>query len=114
MDKTPELVVMLTYNDFTVDNAAEIFEKCKDSKAKFWGFKEHPLPLEQMKKLYARMKECGYTTFLEVVAYSETEGLESAKIAVECGCDVLMGTVFFDSINDYCSRRVVLFLALCR
>ena len=25
---------------------------CKDSKAKCWGFKEEPLPLEEMKKLY--------------------------------------------------------------
>lgn len=48
----PALVVMLTHNDFTVMDAAEIFERCKDSRAKCWGFKEHPLPLPQMKELY--------------------------------------------------------------
>ncbi|MBQ0021880.1 MAG: class I SAM-dependent methyltransferase [Prevotellaceae bacterium] len=105
MTQNPELVVMLTHNDFTVMNAAEIFEECKDSKAKFWGFKEHPLPLEDMKRLYSRMKECGKTTFLEVVAYTEEEGLAGAKVAVECGCDVLMGTIFHDSINDYCKEH---------
>lgn len=102
MKVTPQLVVMLTYNDFTVANAVEVFEECKHSKAQFWGFKEHPLPLDDMKRLYAYMKECGKTTFLEVVSYTEPEGLEGARIAVECGCDVLMGTVFHDSINEYC------------
>lgn len=101
----PELIVMLTHNDFTVPDAAEIFEQCKESKAQYWGFKEHPLPLEDMKHLFARMKECGKTTFLEVVAYTEAEGLEGARMAVECGCDILMGTMFHDSINDYCKAN---------
>lgn len=100
-----QLIVMLTYNDFTVENAEEIFEQCKESKAEFWGFKEHPLPLEQMKRLYSRMKECGKTTFLEVVAYSEEEGLDGARIAIECGCDILMGTCYYDSINRLCQEH---------
>jgi hypothetical protein len=101
----PELIVMLTHNDRTVENAAEIFEACKDTKAKYWGFKEAGIPVEEMKALYARMKECGKTTFLEVVAYTEEECLEGAKMAVECGCDCLMGTLYFDSINDYCKAN---------
>ena len=43
MNNNPELIVMLTYNDCTVENAYEIFEQCKNSKAKFWGFKEKKL-----------------------------------------------------------------------
>ena len=101
MKNLPELIVMLTHNDFTVSNAEEIFEQCKDSKARYWGFKDHPLPLEKMKRLFARMKACGKTTVLEVVAYTEEEGLEGARMAVECGCDILMGTVFHDTINDF-------------
>ena len=69
-----ELIVMLTHNDLTVLNAAEIFDQCKNSKAQYWGVKEEPLPLEEMKKLFSYMKACGKTTFLEVVAYSEEEG----------------------------------------
>lgn len=99
---SPKLVVMLTYNDFTVDNAEDIFETCKASKAEYWGFKEHPLPLERMKRLFERMKQYGKTTFLEVVAYTEAEGLAGAKVAAECGCDILMGTKFYDSINRFC------------
>ena len=105
MKNSLNLIVMLTHNDETVNNAHEIFEKCKNSDAKFWGFKEKSIPIEQMKNLYKYMKECGKTTFLEVVEYTEKEGLEGAKIAVECGCDILMGTMFFDSINEFCKKN---------
>lgn len=105
MKNSLNLIVMLTHNDETVNNAHEIFEKCKNSDAKFWGFKEKSLPIEQMKNLYKYMKECGKTTFLEVVEYTEKKGLEGAKIAVECGCDILMGTMFFDSINEFCKKN---------
>ena len=105
MKNSLNLIVMLTHNDETVNNAHEIFEKCKNSDAKFWGFKEKSLPIEQMKNLYKYMKECGKTTFLEVVEYTEKKGLEGAKIALECGCDILMGTMFFDSINEFCKKN---------
>lgn len=108
--KNPELIVMLTWHDYTVENAAAVFEKCKDSKAKFWGFKEHPLPIKEMKNLYSRMKDCGKTTLLEVVAYSEEEGLEGARIAAQCQCDILMGTCFFESINDFCQRHNIKYM----
>ena len=105
MENDMNLVVMLTHNDKTVNNAYEIFEQCKDSKAKFWGFKEEPLDIEEMKKLYSSMKKAGKTTILEVVAYTEDEGLKGAKMAVECGCDILMGTMYYDSINEYCKEH---------
>ena len=31
----PRLIVMLTQNDFTVSDAAAIFEACKDTQAEF-------------------------------------------------------------------------------
>ena len=105
MNNNPNLIVMLTYNDCTVQNAYEIFESCKNSKALYWGFKEKPLSLDEMKNLYSYMKKCGKTTFLEVVEYTEKECLEGAKIAVECGCDILMGTIFFDSVNEFCKMH---------
>ena len=106
----PELIVMLTWHDYTVGNAAQVWEQCKSAKARYWGFKEHPLPIDQMKAIYGSMKQCGKTTFLEVVAYSEAEGLEGAKIAAACGCDILMGTKFFDSINDYCKEHGIKYM----
>ncbi|NLT09985.1 MAG: hypothetical protein GXY08_10835 [Ruminococcus sp.] len=105
MSDHPELIVMLTYNDQTVLNAFDIFEECKNSKAAIWGFKEMPLPFEEMKRLFAYMKECGKTTSLEVVAYTEEEGLAGAETAALCGCDILMGTMFSDRINEFCKEH---------
>ena len=104
------LVVMLTHNDKTVNNAYEIFDQSKNSKAKFLGFKEKGLSLNEMKDLYRYMKECGKITVLEVVAYTEKEGIEGAKKAVECGCDILMGTMFFDSINEFCKENNIKYM----
>lgn len=105
MPKKPELIVMLTWHDYTVENAQQVFDECKDSMARCWGMKEHSLPVEQMKELYAQMKACGKTTFLEVVAYTEEEGLTGARLAAECGCDILMGTKYADSINQFCQEH---------
>lgn len=105
MRNKPELVVMLTYDDFTVKNAYDIFDECKNSKAKYWGFKEEPLPLEEMKRIFSYMKKCGKITLLEVVAYTEEECLKGAKMALECGVDFLVGTIFYDSVNDYCKKH---------
>lgn len=100
-----ELIVMLTHNDLTVENAYEIFEQCQDTKALYWGFKEQPLPIEEMKRIYYKMKECGKRTVLEVVAYTEAEGLEGAQMAATCGCDVLMGTCYSESIHKLCQQH---------
>ena len=110
MKDNSNLIVMLTHNDLTVENAYEIFYQCKDSKAQFWGMKEKGFPLEQMKKLYSYMKDCGKTTSLEVVAYTEDECMKGAEIAAECGCDILMGTMFFDSINEFCKENNIKYM----
>lgn len=105
-----QLIVMLTHNDYTVENAYEIFEQCKKSKAKYWGIKEKGLPLEQMKNLFAYMKEWGKTTILEVVDCTEEKCIEGAKIAIECEVDILMGTVFFDSVNELCKDNNIKYM----
>jgi len=110
MKNNPELIVMLTHNDRTAENAHEIFERCKNSKAKFWGMKDKGLPPEQMKKLYAYMKECGKATVLEVVAYTEAECMEGARMAAECVCDILMGTMFSDSVNEFCKKNSITYM----
>lgn len=102
MKDIPQLMVMLTNDDLTVRNAYELFDRYKNTKAQFWGFKEKPLPPDEMKQLYVYMKECGKTTALEVVAYTEAECLEGAQMAVDCGCDILMGTLYYDSVSALC------------
>jgi len=103
----PELIVMLTHYDQTVPNAIEMFESMKDLPVKHWGFKDVGLPHDQMKKLVGKMKDAGKTTYLEIVSLSEQEGLSGARLAVEAGFDILMGTVFFDSINDFLKGKPI-------
>lgn len=110
MNEKPYLIVMLTYNDMTVKNAYEVFDSCKDSKAVFFGFKEEPLKLDEMKRIYRHMKEHDKITGLEVVAYTEEEGLKGAKVAKECGCDFLMGTIFSDSILEFCLNNNIKYM----
>ena len=110
METKNNLVVMLTYDDKTILNAKEIFEQCRNSKALYWGFKEKPLPLDQMKELFQIMKDCHKKTVLEVVAYSEAECLQGAHMAHECGVDMLMGTLYFDSVNSYCKQHQILYM----
>ena len=103
----PVFILMLTYNDQTVTDALKIFQECKDTPVTHWGFKDVGLPVPEMKHLVQEMKAAGKTTFLEVVSLSEEEGLAGAKLAVEAGFDILMGTVFFDSILDYLKDKPI-------
>ena len=96
-----KLIIMLTHNDVTVKNAKEIFDENKDLPVDNWGFKDVGLEPEKMKELCADMKAAGKTTYLEVVTYSEEECMRGAKLAVECGFDCLLGTIFYDSVMDY-------------
>lgn len=106
----PELIVMLTFNDHTVKNAGEIFRQCKDIPVKYWGMKEDGIPLEEMKELFAEMKKAGKATILEVVAYNEAECMNGAYIARECNCDMLIGTIFFSSVNDFCNKNGIKYM----
>lgn len=110
MENKPELIVMLTHHDYTVKDAYQVFDDCKDSCVDCWGFKEEGLDHNSMKELVVHMKDCGKTTALEVVAYTERECLAGAAAAVDFGCDILMGTVFFDSVNDFCKENNIRYM----
>ena len=103
----PEFILMLTYNDSTVKDALNIFRECKDLSITHWGFKDVGLSPDAMKELVREMKDTDKTTYLEVVSLSEEEGLRGARIAAESGFDVLMGTVYFDSIRDYLKDKPI-------
>ena len=109
----PKLITMLTYNDETVDDALSIFRECASLVCDFWGFKDVGLPEDRMKELVTAMKQAGKTMFLEVVSLTEEECLRGARIAVECGFDYLMGTVFFQSVFDYLKSHAKLYLPFC-
>ena len=103
----PELIVMLTHHDQTVGNALEIFRSVADLPITNWGFKDVGLPPEEIKALVREIKNAGKITYLEVVSLSEEEGLRGAELAVEGGFDILMGTVYFDTINEFLKGQPV-------
>ena len=43
MKHTPELIVMLTHNDITVNDAAAIFARCQHTRAQYIGIKDQQL-----------------------------------------------------------------------
>ena len=106
----PELIVMLTHNDYTVKNALEIFEACKHTPVTYWGVKEQGVSPDELIKLCSAIKENGKSCVLEVVSYSESTCLESAEIAVKCGCDILLGTKYFDSVNELCHKNNIRYM----
>lgn len=102
MKQRPVIVVMLTHNDVTVANAHDVFDSAKDIEdVKHWGFKNVGLEKPKMKQLVEKMKAAGKTTYLEVVTYDEESCLDAARTAVDCGFDILMGTLYFDSVHKY-------------
>ena len=103
----PELIVMLTYNDRTAENAIELFDDLKSLPITHWGFKNVGITNEEMKRLVDKMKAAGKIICLEGVTLSEEEGFATAKLAVEHGFDILMGTAFFDSIKAYLKNQTI-------
>jgi hypothetical protein len=105
--RKPELIVMLTHEDETVPDALELFERTKHYPITYWGFKDVGLAPKEMQAVAASMKEAGKVTCLEVVSLSEEEGLRGARLAVEAGFDILMGTVFYPSIGEFLQDKQV-------
>ena len=103
----PELIVMLTHEDETVPDALELFERAKNYPIKYWGFKDVGLPPKEMHEMAEAMKESGKITCLEVVSLSEEKGLRGARLAVDSGFDILMGTIFYPSIGDYLKDKPI-------
>lgn len=101
------LIVMLTHNDKTVENAFEVFESCQDLPVSYWGFKDVGLPQTEMRKLIEAFKQAGRTTFLEIVSYTKEECLRGAEFAVDFGFDYLMGTLFFPEVWDYLKGKKI-------
>jgi hypothetical protein len=103
----PELIVMLTHQDRTVSDALELFQRSKEYPITHWGFKDVGLSPKEMQTLAGAMKEAGKITFLEVVSLSEEEGLQGARLAVDSGFDILMGTVFYPSILEFLKDKSI-------
>lgn len=103
----PKLIVMLTHDDKTVENALEVFETCKELPIDFWGFKDVGLPKPQMRELIRTIKDSGKTSFLEIVSYTEDACMAGAEFAVDFGFDYLMGTLFFQEVWEFLKKQEI-------
>lgn len=107
------LIVMLTHHDQTVKEAAQVFESCKELPVQHWGFKNIGVPKEEMVRLAALMKEAGKTTYLEVVTFDEPDCLAAARLAVDCGIDCLMGTMYYPSVHKLLKENGLKYYPFC-
>lgn len=105
MSMLDKIIIMLTHNDKTVPNAIELFEENKDLPIQYWGFKDVGMAPDKMKLLCTKMREAGKISFLEVVSYTEEECMRGAEIAVECGFDYLLGTLYYESVAEYIKKQ---------
>ena len=109
----PKLIVMLTYNDRTIENAMEIFEECKDAPVEYWGFKDIGIKLEEMRKLVNEMKKARKITFLEPLRETEEECLDSAKAALECKFDYVVGAIYHGSVSKLLRSTTIKYIPTC-
>jgi hypothetical protein len=86
-----EFIFMLTHDDRTVPDAAEVYETLRDSALRYVGFKDIGLPTRQLADLAAVMRADGREVFLEVVSERPEDELRSVEAALEIGPDWLMG-----------------------
>lgn len=106
----PKLIVMFTKDDRTVPEALELLSECCACKVRYLGIKEQGLSARQMRAFFDTVRSQGKIGVLEVVAYTEEECLAGAHLAVECGCAMLMGTLFYESVNAYCRKNGVRYM----
>jgi hypothetical protein len=107
------VIAMLTYNDKTVENAINIFTLNKHAQTNYWGFKDLGINLNESKKLLAYMKDEGKTTFLEPLHEDEENCMISAKLAVECGFDYVLGMVYNPRVHKMLSDNGVQYWPTC-
>ena len=91
-----DFIFMLTHNDQTVVNAAEVYETLRATSLGLVGFKDVGASPEILERLTAAMHADGRTVFLEVVSTSAADELRSIRAAIGVGVDYVMGGTHVD------------------
>ncbi len=87
---------MLTHNDQTVENAAEVYKEIRNTPLRLAGFKDVGATPVTRRSLTDAMHADGREVFLEVVSTSRDEELRSIEAALEVGVDYLLGGTHYD------------------
>ena len=84
-------VFMLTHDDRTVDNAAEIMPTLADTGLRYVGFKDVGAHLARQRELVGLAHDAGFDVMLEVVSTSKEAEMSSLRSAAEAGFDWVLG-----------------------
>ena len=91
MSTVSHFVFMLTHDDRTIENAAEIVPTLADTGLRYIGFKDVGADPARQRELTSLAHDAGFEVMLEVVSTSEAEELASLRAAVEAGVDWVLG-----------------------
>lgn len=84
-------VFMLTHDDRTVDNAAEIMPTLADTGLRYVGFKDVGADLAKQRELVSLAHDAGFEVMLEVVSTSKEAEMWSLNSAAQAGFDWVLG-----------------------
>ena len=102
-------VFMLTHDDRTVDDAAEIMPTLADTGLRYVGFKDVGADLAKQRELVSLAHDAGFEVMLEVVSTSKEAEMSSLRSAAQAGFDwVLGGTHGAETAGHAPRRREVL------
>jgi hypothetical protein len=82
---------MLTHDDRTVENAAEIMPSLADTGLRYIGFKDVGADLSRQRELVSLAHDAGFEVMLEVVSTTKEAELASLQSAAEAGFDWVLG-----------------------
>lgn len=109
----PEIVVMLTHHDVTVNDARDVFRACKDLPAGYWGFKDSGLTHQSMAELVDELKGAGKIAVLEAVSFDDEELVRVAKLAAACGVDYFTGSRFTPEVAEIAHAADMKYFPFC-
>ena len=84
-------VFMLTHDDRTVDDAAEIMPTLADTGLRYVGFKDVGADLAKQRELVSLAHDAGFEVMLEVVSTSKEAEMSSLRSAAQAGFDWVLG-----------------------
>ena len=86
-----EFIFMLTRDDVTVGDAADVLASLRESGLRYVGFKDIGPPPETLAEVTRAAHEAGMEVMLEVVSTSAEDELRSLHAALDIGVDWVLG-----------------------
>jgi hypothetical protein len=102
-----EFIFMLTHNDVTIDDAAEVLDGLRGSGLRYVGFKDVGPPPAVLGDVASAAHDFGMEVMLEVVSTSRDDEMRSLEAALGIGVDwVLGGTNAADGLKIVDGSRI--------